>query len=622
VGLHALLLAFPLFFSPVFHYDWINHLWFANYVAHHWVASGVLPMFVNVPSGIGNPILVFYGSGLYATVAPLVLLFGPDWGMRVAVLAAFLIPNLALARFASRCFESRSVAGAVTVVLSTSLYQLTNIYTRSATTEFFAYQFLLFALVLLMDGLLDTEGRARSTKWILGLASASIGALSHPPTVYLAVIFLGIPALIFVVLQRRALVPHVRRPVGAFAVLFVVGLPVTVWAWFAASYSSAVAIQRDSSFYFFARSIDHWLARLLPWPMDFRVEIQGFNFVSTPFLSAPVSLGALVLLTILLVGKTDWLGRRPGLDRWGPIVFIVAIAAAAALSLVASLPWGVLEPSTLDETGMAGMVSATASSWRGRVLGRVQFAYRLVNLTNLALIFGSLAVMVLNAQRRWTSPPGDLFRRERSRVVLIVATTLCTLTACMKVMEVAREFWLLPRFMIQASPPPANTPPKTPSLTTGILEWVSPVSVRQLRAMAEDASRPPSIQYGLHGYSIPSIFSEYRGDRQRGVNYLQFEPRGANGAVARITCAHHCALITNLIPSPFFSLSVDDTVVPLTDLRTRNGFVVVFGEAGDHRLEVYLGTWATRVLAHSIAVVVLVFWATLPFAGRSPRPAA
>src|SRR5687768_5624679 len=280
VGLHATLLALPLFFSPVFHYDWINHLWFANYVAHHWVASGALPMFVNVPSGIGNPIFVFYGPGLYATVAPLVLLFGPDWGMRVAVLAAFLIPNLALARLASRCFESRGVAGAVTVVLSTSLYQLTNIYTRSATTEFFAYQFLFFALVLLMDGLLDTEGRARSTKWILGLASASIGALSHPPTVYLAVIFLGIPAIIFVVLQRKALVPHVRRPVPALAVLFVVGLPVTVWASFAASYGSAVAIQRDRSFYFFARSIDHWLARLLPWPMDFRVEIQGFNFVS------------------------------------------------------------------------------------------------------------------------------------------------------------------------------------------------------------------------------------------------------------------------------------------------------------------------------------------------------
>jgi len=283
---------------------------------------------------------------------------------------------------------------------------------------------------------------------------------------------------------------------------------------------------------------------------------------------------------------------------------------------------GVLEPSTLDETGMAGMVYASASSWRGRVLGRVQFAYRLVNLTNLALIFGSLAMMVLNVQRRWTSPPEDLFRRERSRVVLIVATTLCTLTACMKVVEVAREFWLLPRFMIQANPPPANTPPKTPSLTAGILEWVSPVSVRQIRAMAEDASRPPSIQYGLRGYSMPSTFPDYLGDRQNVVNYLQFEPSGANRAVARISCAQHCALVSNLIPSPFFTLSVDDTVIPLTDLRTRNGFVVIFGEGGDHRLEVNLGTWATRVLAHSIVAVVLVFWGTLPFAGRSPRPAA
>jgi hypothetical protein len=608
VALHSTLLALPLLYAPVFAFDWINHLWFANYVAHHWAASGVLPMFANVTSGIGNPIFIFYGSGLYGTLAPVVLLFGPDLGMRVAVFAAFLIPNLALAHVARRCLETPWTAGCVTIVLSTSLYQLTNIYSRGATTEFFAYQFLLFGVVLLMDALLDAEGWGKSIKTVLGLASAAIGALSHPPTAYLAVLFLGIPALAFAVLQRAALRTYVRSPAPAFAVFVVLVVPLATWAGLAASFGSALELNRsevNSQLHFFPSSIDHWLARLLPWPMDFRVEITGFDLVSTPYLSAPVNLGACALLATLLVGQSNWFDRRSG-HRWTLLVFIVAIVAAASLSLLASLPIGALEPSIAsDGTEIVGVAHATPSSWRARALGRVQFAYRLVNMTNLTLMVGSLAVMVLNNQRRWTRQTADLFSRERSRVLLIVVATISVMTACMKVVEVAKEYWLLPKYS-----GPSLVRADAPLLEGGIVRWVSPVVVRQMREAVEITTQPPSTAYGFFAYVMPALLSPYEADGQFVAKRISFQSSGGR-RLAATSCEQPCALMTNLAPSPFFTLTLDDAAVSMTNLRNSSGVVVVLADAGEHRLEVSLGTWATDLLAHSTMALAFLFWVTL-----------
>jgi hypothetical protein len=607
--LHATLLALPLFYAPVFTFDWINHLWYANYVAHHWAADGVLPMFANVTIGIGNPSFIFYGSGLYGTLAPVVLLFGPDLGMRVAVFAALLIPNLALAHIARRCLETPWTAGCVTIVISTSVYQLTNIYSRGATTEFFAYQFLLFGLVVLMDALLDAEGWAKSAKTVLGLASAAIGALSHPPTAYLAVLFLGIPALAFAVLQRDALGSYVRSPVRAFAVLLLLVVPLASWGGLAASFGSALELNRsevNSQLHFFPQSIDHWLARLLPWPMDFRVEIEGFDLVSTPYLSAPVSLGACALLATLLVGQSDWLDRRPSANRWTLFVFIVAIVAAASLSLLASLPIGALEPSIAsDGKEIVGVAHATPSSWRAQALGRVQFAYRLVNLTNLTLIVGSLAVMVLNNQRRWTGDTADLFGRERSRVVLIVAATVSTMTACMKVVEVSKEYWLLPKYSGRSLAGAGAAP-----MAEGMVRWVSPVVVRQMRDAVKITTQPPSTAYGLFDYAMPALFSPYEADGRFMTKRIAFEPRGGR-AVAATSCEQPCALATNLVASPFFRLSLDGAAVSPIDIRKSSLFVVVLADAGNHRLQLELGTWATHLLAGSTMALVFLFWGTL-----------
>jgi hypothetical protein len=590
--LHAGLLALPLFFCPLFAVDWSNHLWFANYIARHLAENGVLPMFANITSGIGNPILVFYGSALYATLSPLVLLFGPDLGMRIAVAAAFLMPNLALAHIARRCLDSQWTAGCVTIVLSTSLYQLTNIYSRSAATEFFAYQFLLFAFVLLMDALVNGEGRLNPARVILGLVAGAIGVLSHPPTAYLAILFLSMPVVAFAVLQRSAIVAFVRRAV-VLVLLCILMVPLAAWAGLTLSFSSALAISGDSQLWFLPQSVDHWLARLLPWPMDFRVEIEGYNAVSTPFLSAPINLAAFALL-VMLVTQSDWIDRRSILNRRTAFVLIAAVFATAAVALLASLPGGSLEYTT------DGLASPELHSWRTLVLGRIQFAYRLVNLANLILIFGTLAVLVLSKKGQ-ASVRTDFFRHDRNRVALIVVTTISVMSACIKVSEVLREYWLLPKYT-RTVPEPVKA---------GVADWLSPKIVQELRTAVTDTTRAPMTAYGINAYLMPSLLSDYRDDGRRLVKDTLFRPHLARRGVAATACERPCALVTNLVASPFFTLSLDETAVPLTSLRDHDGYVVVLADAGSHRLEVDLGTWATDLFAYSTLLLAVLFWGTL-----------
>src|SRR4030095_16992036 len=125
-------------FTPIFALDWVNHCWFAAYVTHALTAEWAVPMFVSTPALIGNPVLGLYGPALYVALSPFVWLFGPDVGMRLAVVAALVAPALEMARFFLALGVDRLTTGCLTICLSSSVYQLTNIYTRGAVTEFFA----------------------------------------------------------------------------------------------------------------------------------------------------------------------------------------------------------------------------------------------------------------------------------------------------------------------------------------------------------------------------------------------------------------------------------------------------------------------------------------------------
>ena len=325
--------------------DWVNHGWFAAYVTHVLTAEWAVPMFVSTPALIGNPVLAFYGTALYVALSPFVWLFGPDVGMRLAVVAALVVPAFAMARFFLALGVDRLTTACLTICLSSSVYQLTNIYTRGAVTEFFAYQLILLGTVVLLSVFAGEGPRRAASKLVLGFASLALGALAHPPTFATAGLFLGLPAAVLGIGLVFPAAASIRRQPLAWALVATTLVPLTLWLQIVIAQRAELGVtQQSSDLLYFPFSIDHWIARFWPFSIDLRVLTEGYNLVSTPFLSAPVNSMALLLAALAILGR--YVRPLAGAPRNLTVHFFVAAASLAIIApLLLSLPIVGTEPS-------------------------------------------------------------------------------------------------------------------------------------------------------------------------------------------------------------------------------------------------------------------------------------
>jgi len=614
VLMYSLMLSLPLIFVHVFYFDWFNHLWIAQYVADRLGSEHAFPAFVSVDNGIGNPIFLFYGSSLYALTSPFVYALGANVGVRLAVFLAFLLPNLAILRLIRHALGDRGTSVAATIVLSTSLYNLTNIYTRGAVTEFFAYQLLIFSIAIFFDAQAFPQ-RDRPARLLVGITAAGLGLLAHPPTAYLCVIFLSIPFAAYTILSRRSFRLD-RRAATAVSVGFLVAvIPLSLWLRFVLADASSTGFGSSdlSSFTFFPFSIDHWLARILPWPTDFRVEIEGFGLVSTPFLSAPINAAGLLLLAGLIVTKI----RTCAFDR-SILLFTTMVVIVVVMSLLLSLPFGPLEQAkSPDGSPIFGMFHTIATSWRTLILGRVQFGYRLVNIVNASIVFGFFA-LALN----WRGDAGKgeaLSERVNWQRLALAAAALSLAVAAAKLAEVYREYELLPA--IGAKQTAMEATGNERSSTKGIYAWVSQSNLNNLRTALDKTNVAPATEYGFASYAMPSLFPKYLEKTQFPLQEVVLEPLNSQHAAGTVHCSTACALSTAIFPSPYFRIDVNGAAVSLPLLRTlKERVVVLVPQAGDYSVTVHLGTWETTAFGYAVGALAVTFWLSgLMAIGQSPR---
>ena len=109
------------------------------------------------------------------------------------------------------------------------MYQLTNIYTRGAVTEFFSYQLMLLGAVVLLSTFADERSRRDPSRLVLGSASLALGALAHPPTFAMAGLFLGLPVAILGIGIVFLLPASIRRQPLAWALVATTLVPVALW---------------------------------------------------------------------------------------------------------------------------------------------------------------------------------------------------------------------------------------------------------------------------------------------------------------------------------------------------------------------------------------------------------
>ncbi len=280
------------------------------------------------------------------------------------------------------------------------------------------------------------------------------------------------------------------------------------------------------------------------------------------------------------------------------------------------------------------MVRALPGSTTGKVLGPIQFAYRLVNIVNLAVILAVLGISLLrsrtNRDRPGWQPLGPVWR-----YWLVAAATVSTAAIGSKVLDVQLEFTFLPRISQQTNPRAdlnKSTELLQRLLANGIREWTNPETIEANRLAMRTVDKIPSTQYGIGLYGMPEIYPRYVENADQDEVTATLTMVGHLGARAEAHCARRCALLTNLVASRWATVTMDGRAVPPGLLNLRPGaLVTILAEPGTHRIEVQLGSRRTTVMSWSILWLVVLFWVSglavlisgrRTISGRSPSQPA
>lgn len=368
----AAMVGFPLLrllpLDATFHRDWYNHLWLTGYPGEYLRQHGALPIVINTTEQAGLPFPIFYAPVFYPLLAPLTAWVDPGLVIRAVVL---LVTALQL-HLISAALRANAVppwiARGVACLVIWAIYPLTNLYNRSAITEYVATA-LLTCVLATWFLLLRADQPSERKRYGLGLGLLfTLAAGTHAITA-----LYSLPVLVLMVVAAyheggrdrafwsavvRALVP----PVALSAIVL------APWLYALRKFSRYLAInQGDSSPDFFIHSIDRWRTRFSPLPSDPRTLRLPLPKVSTPYLDAQINIAILVLLI-------GWLAIIACRSRSSALAGLRA--TLIAMLAFAGFTWLSLRPS--------------AFAHLPSIANMVQFAYRLVTYENLALLLGAL----------------------------------------------------------------------------------------------------------------------------------------------------------------------------------------------------------------------------------------
>ena len=366
-----------------FYVDWYNHKWTIGYFGEYFRHHGVMPAVFNTTQWGGMATPIFYGYLAYPILGIFSSVLAP--GTVIRLVAVFLFAaqyhwvNQALRRLEAPRWMAQSVA--CLVIWAT--YPLTNLYNRSALTEFVATSLMTCALSLAILLYYSTSKalERRYASWMVLCLVISAG--THPITALFGIPFFCIIAVILV--QALGRNPERRRSIlyslapGIFAGL----VCLAPWLVATAKYAKHLAIRRAvPAVVFFPESLDNWLTRFYPIPLDSRVQPGiPLSEISTPYLDAQVNVSLLILFLALAVGALS--ARR----KLGPSGRFFATIAIPAL-LFAFFTWISLSPASYH--------------YLPAIAAMIQFAYRAVTYQNFALLLG--IILLLIAIQRSRSP--------------------------------------------------------------------------------------------------------------------------------------------------------------------------------------------------------------------------
>ena len=121
-----------------FYVDWFNHLWiieyFGEYIKHH----RSIPQTLLTTTLVGIPMLFFYAEKFYAFAGFISVFVGSAIAFRLIALIVLLIQFWHVERAVRVTTPLKGLSLVVATIVTWGIYPLTNLYNRSALTEFVA----------------------------------------------------------------------------------------------------------------------------------------------------------------------------------------------------------------------------------------------------------------------------------------------------------------------------------------------------------------------------------------------------------------------------------------------------------------------------------------------------
>jgi hypothetical protein len=554
-----------LLWGRAFYVDWINHVWLVQYYADHLLRYGEFPTTVDARQAFANPMPMFYGVFFYPLVALLAVPAGADAAVRIVCAALLMAPLLSFTVLFRRLLQSTPLAVLITIALNASVYQLTNLYARSAITEFVAYQLILLCISLLFYGL-HRGGSVGNAAVGLAFACGTLAIGSHPITFYTFTLFV-LPVIALGAWPLRRMIT--TRQVNV-AFLFTAAAVLVLLPWIAITlhYRADVNITSGSDLIYFPRSIDSALAKLGLFYTDARVLADGIGTTSTPFLNAPFAIASAVPLIVICAS----LFKSRGKGLW----WIIAPTAAAFLLLIyASIP------------GQALLLT---------LLHPIQFAYRLSGT------FGLIVAVATTVAAAMCAISSCAITRT-SQAAIAVAVVLCVALVAHKFYLTRMTFKVYPEYKKAAKD--VRQEPNDPFLLLKRADYLR---------IVKDVSNYPFSFAGATDYAMPKIYARSPNTLPGEVVDLMVD---GWGQPARATCSERCLIRTNIVPSKFHYVLVDGLAG--ADLTVSNIYrIEILADAGAHSVQVEkIDGRLPKYVSASISAMLL--WLLLSIAALGVR---
>ena len=497
-----------------FYTDWPNHLWMIGYFGAYFREHLSFPEMFNTYQYIGMPSPIFYGFGFYRFFGLLTWLLTPSISVRIITFLFFTIQHFVTLITLLKLRLPRWFSSSISMMITLSIYPLTNLYNRSALTEFFATIALSIAVCILFLVLL--ESRSYKRLWLLCTFTLffTFSCLTHPITAIWGSILLTLFFIPFIFLIWKDLPRKVELlKYGTLACISIL-LILSPWIYANIIFLGKLQISKNiSPVLFFPDSIDWIWTRISPIPFDIRTLREPLHNISTPFLDAQSNIFLVGMWILFLTTNSSILFLNNNAISYRALLLIFITFTF--------LLWLLFLKVSIDPT----LIQRTPS-----LLRMIQYAYRFVTYQNLSALCGIIGFAFLIRQ--------NAYFKNGQRLPKFITAVLVLIACCSFGVKIYHSC------------------------------AIRTVNIEQILATRESRNSTLSIPrtfYGSYDYVTLSKFELIDSRKLQGSKALQFQPQNnlEFGSVPglEVTTDHAGWYKTNVQPFLWNHLLIDGQVI-------------------------------------------------------------